>query len=91
MSLGEYPHNFPGTLGSIAGRFGVDKPLGFGLPGLHKLLGFPVITNGSPQESDLLGRDRAMDELAGFHVRPLIVWAAARPYGSSAQRDRPPD
>jgi hypothetical protein len=44
---------------------------------LHEFLGFPVVGDGGPQESGLLGRDRAMDELAGFHVSPLIVWAVA--------------
>jgi hypothetical protein len=53
----------------------VHKPFGFILPGLHELLGFPMVGNGEPQDRSLLGRDRAVDELAPFHVPPLIVRA----------------
>jgi hypothetical protein len=66
----QYLHNCPDTLGSVAGRFGVDKSLGFVLPCVHEFPGFPVVGDGGPQDSGLLGRDRTMDKLAVFHVPP---------------------
>jgi hypothetical protein len=56
-------------------RFEVHEPFGFILSGLHELFGFPIVGNGKPQDRSLLGRHCAVDELAPFHVPPLIVRA----------------
>ena len=56
-------------------RFEVHEPFGFILPGLHELFGFPIVGNGKPKDRSLLGRRCAVDELAPFHVPPLIVRA----------------
>ena len=66
----------PGRLG-FAWRFSVYQALGFVLPLLHQLLRLPIVSDGMPQDGGLLGRDRPMDELAAFHMSPLIVWAVA--------------
>ena len=55
--------------------FGLRNARFYGLQQAAPAASFPMVGNGEPQDRSLLGRDRAVDELAPFHVPPLIVRA----------------